>query len=173
MRKLLICVVALSLIAPAAQGAYSPEPPAPAPAPAPAVTPAPATAPTSTPAPAKQVVTVQTELTRINPMLYSNNFKKARTELIKINKAFPNNADVNNLLGYTSRKLKSYRASASYYSKALQINPNHLGALEYQGELFVTTKKIASAKSNLAKLLTLCGVNCSEYKDLKKAIGNK
>jgi tetratricopeptide (TPR) repeat protein len=173
MRKLLICVVALSLIAPAAQGAYSPEPPAPAPAPAPAVTPAPATAPTSTPAPAKTVATVQTELTRINPLLYSNNFKKARAELIKINKAFPNNADVNNLLGYTSRKLKSYNASASYYTKALQINPNHLGALEYQGELFVTTKKIASAKSNLAKLLTLCGVNCSEYKDLKKAIGNK
>jgi tetratricopeptide (TPR) repeat protein len=170
MRKLLICVAALSLIAPAAHGDYSPVP-----APAPAVTPAPAKAPTSTstPAPAKQVVTVQTELTRINPMLNSNDFKKARTELIKINRAFPNNADVNNLLGYTSRKLKSYSASASYYTKALQINPNHLGALEYQGELFVTTKKIASAKSNLAKLLTLCGVNCSEYKDLKKAIGNK
>ena len=170
MRKLLICVAALSLIAPAAHGDYSPVP-----APAPAVTPAPAKAPTSTstPAPAKQVVTVQTELTRINPMLNSNDFKKARTELIKINRAFPNNADVNNLLGYTSRKLKAYSASASYYTKALQINPNHLGALEYQGELFVTTKKIASAKSNLAKLLTLCGVNCSEYKDLKKAIGNK
>jgi tetratricopeptide (TPR) repeat protein len=162
MRKLLICVAALSLIAPAAHGDYSPVP---APVPAPTST--------STPAPAQQVVTVQTELTRINPMLNSNDFKKARTELIKINRAFPNNADVNNLLGYTSRKLKSYRASASYYTKALQINPNHLGALEYQGELFVTTKKIASAKSNLAKLLTLCGVNCSEYKDLKKAIGNK
>lgn len=164
MRKLLICVVALSLIAPAAHGDYSPVP---------APVPAPTSTSTSTPAPAKQVVTVQTELTRINPMLNSNDFKKARTELIKINRAFPNNADVNNLLGYTSRKLKSYRASASYYTKALQINPNHLGALEYQGELFVTTKKIASAKSNLAKLLTLCGVNCSEYKDLKKAIGNK
>jgi len=153
-------------MAPAAHGDYSPTP-------APVVTPAPSKAPTSTSTPAKPVVTVQTELTRINPMLSSNDFKKARTELIKIDKAFPNNADVNNLLGYTSRKLKSYRASASYYTKALQINPNHLGALEYQGELFVTTKKIASAKSNLAKLLTLCGVNCSEYKDLKKAIGNK
>jgi tetratricopeptide (TPR) repeat protein len=170
-RKLIICVVALSLIAPAAQGAYKPEPPAPSPAPAAT----PATAPTPSPSstPAKPVVTVETELTRINPMLNSNDFKKARTELIKINNAFPNNADVNSLLGYTSRKLKSYSVSASYYTKALQINPNHLGALEYQGELFVTTKKIASAKSNLAKLLTLCGVNCSEYKDLKKAIGNK
>jgi tetratricopeptide (TPR) repeat protein len=166
MRKLLICIAVLSLMAPAAHGDYSPTP-------APVVTPAPSKAPTSTSTPAKPVVTVQTELTRINPMLSSNDFKKARTELIKIDKAFPNNADVNNLLGYTSRKLKSYRASASYYTKALQINPNHLGALEYQGELFVTTKKIASAKSNLAKLLTLCGVNCSEYKDLKKAIGNK
>jgi tetratricopeptide (TPR) repeat protein len=121
----------------------------------------------------KPLVTVQTELTRINPMLYSNDFKNARTELMKINRAFPNNADVNNLLGYTSRKLKLYSSSATYYTKALQINPNHLGALEYQGELFVITKKIASAKSNLAKLLALCGADCGEYQDLKKVIGNK
>jgi len=106
-------------------------------------------------------------------MLVAKDYKKVRAELIKINVAFPNNADVNNLLGFTSRKLKLYSSSASYYSTALQINPNHIGALEYQGELFVVTNKIGSAKSNLAKLLTLCGADCDEYQDLKKAIGNK
>jgi hypothetical protein len=60
-----------------------------------------------------------------------------------------------------------------YYSKALRIDPNHLGALEYQGELFVETKKIPSAKKNLAKLKSLCGATCEEYLDLKKAIGKK
>jgi hypothetical protein len=35
------------------------------------------------------------------------------------------------------------------------------------------TKKTSDAKKNLAKLKSLCGVNCEEYIDLKKAIGNK
>ncbi len=54
-----------------------------------------------------------------------------------------------------------------------KINPNHLGALEYQGELFLQTKKVSSAKKNLAKLKKLCGENCEEYLDLKQAIGNR
>jgi hypothetical protein len=45
--------------------------------------------------------------------------------------------------------------------------------LEYQGELFLLTKKVANAKKNLAKLKSLCGTSCEEYLDLKKAIGTK
>jgi tetratricopeptide (TPR) repeat protein len=90
-----------------------------------------------------------------------------------IDKAFPNNADVNNLLGYSSRNLNQYSAAAIYYSKALKIDPKHLGALEYQGVLFLKTNKLASAKSNLAKLKALCGVSCEEYKDLLKEIGSR
>jgi cytochrome c-type biogenesis protein CcmH/NrfG len=59
------------------------------------------------------------------------------------------------------------------YSKALKIDPKHLGALEYQGELFVIQKKLTLAKKNLAMLKKLCGIDCDEYQDLKKAIGNK
>ena len=126
-----------------------------------------------TPTPIAPVRSVQSELARITPMLYSNDFRVARAELQKINRAFPNDADVNNLLGFTSRKLRLFTSSASFYNKALKINPNHLGALEYQGELFVTTKKIAAARSNLAKLKVLCGEDCTEYKDLLKAIGTR
>ena len=86
---------------------------------------------------------------------------------------FKNNADINNLLGYSSRKLKQYKPAATYYEKALKINPNHLGALEYQGELFVLTNKVSAAKKNLVKLEKLCGLKCGEYLDLKKAIGKK
>ena len=106
-------------------------------------------------------------------MIDSKDYKGARTELFAIDKAFANNANINNLLGYTSRKLKLYSASATYYIKALKIDPTHLGALEYQGELFVVTKKIAAAKANLKKIGQLYGTNIEEYKDLKKAIGNK
>ena len=106
-------------------------------------------------------------------MISAKNYNAALTALLVADKEFPNNADINNLLGYTSRNLKQYAQASTYYTKSLKIDPKHLGALEYQGELFMLTKKTADAKKNLAKLKSLCGVNCEEYVDLKKAIGNK
>ena len=139
-----------------------------APAPAPVATPT----PTPTPTPAA-VKTVNDELAKVTVLLNAKNFKQALTDLKVIDSEFKDNADVNNLLGYSSRKLKQYKPAATYYEKALKINPNHLGALEYQGELFVLTNKVSSAKKNLVKLEKLCGLKCGEYLDLKKAIGKK
>ena len=145
--------------------------PAPAPVVAPTPTPTPTqAAPTPTPAAAKSV---NSELAKVTTLLNANNFKQALSDLKVIDSEFKNNADVNNLLGYSSRKLKQYKPAATYYEKALKINPNHLGALEYQGELFVLTNKVSSAKKNLVKLEKLCGLKCGEYLDLKKAIGKK
>lgn len=180
--KLKVGVVVLALMsftAPAFSAGYT-EPVAPKAESSPAATPKAPTAATTAPAagqstaPTKpSAVTVQSELTRVNALLAAENYTAARSELVKIDKVFRNNADVNNLLGYSSRKLKMYGSSATYYTRALKINPSHLGALEYQGELFVATNKIALAKKNLEKLEALCGVDCVEYKDLKAAIGNK
>jgi len=145
--------------------------PAPAPVVAPTPTPTPTTAaPTPTPAAVK---TVNDELAKVTVLLNAKNFKQALADLKVIDSEFKNNADVNNLLGYSSRKLKQYKPAATYYEKALKINPNHLGALEYQGELFVLTNKVSAAKKNLVKLEKLCGLKCGEYLDLKKAIGKK
>jgi len=147
--------------------------PAPAPVVAPTPTPTPTptqAAPTPTPAAAKSV---NSELAKVTNLLNANNFKQALADLKIIDSEFKNNADVNNLLGYSSRKLKQYKPAASYYEKALRIDPNHLGALEYQGELFVLTNKLSAAKKNLTKLEKLCGLKCGEYLDLKKAIGKK
>jgi len=146
-----------------------------APAPAPVATPTPTPTPTQaaqtpTPAAAKSV---NSELAKVTTLLNANNFKQALADLKIIDSEFKNNADVNNLLGYSSRKLKQYKPAATYYEKALKLNPNHLGALEYQGELFVLTNKVAAAKKNLVKLEKLCGLSCDEYLDLKKAIGKK
>ena len=143
----------------------------PAPVVAPTPTPTPTTAaPTPTPAAVK---TVNDELAKVTVLLNAKNFKQALADLKVIDSEFKNNADVNNLLGYSSRKLKQYKPAATYYEKALKINPNHLGALEYQGELFVLTNKVSAAKKNLVKLEKLCGLKCGEYLDLKKAIGKK
>ena len=142
------------------------------PAPVVSATPTPAKT-TPTPAPSVASKNVNTELTKIRSLIAAKNFSAALSALKVADKAFPNNADINNLLGYSARNLKQYKPAATYYVKALKIDPNHLGALEYQGELFMLTKKTSDAKKNLAKLNSLCGVNCEEYIDLKKAIGNK
>ena len=150
----------------------------PTPAPVVSAVPTPAkTTPTpvasATPTPTVAVKNVNTELTKIRSLIEAKNFSAALTALQAADKSFPNNADINNLLGYSARNLKQYKPAATYYAKALKIDPKHLGALEYQGELFMLTKKTSDAKKNLAKLKSLCGVNCEEYIDLKKAIGNK
>jgi tetratricopeptide (TPR) repeat protein len=182
MQKLVLTLL-LSLITPSAYAADTGGS-APAPAPVPAATPTPT--PTPTPTTKYEVVTpaatptqtpatknLSTDLTAIRSLIASKNFSAALTSLKIADRNYPNNADINNLLGYSARNLKQNKAAATYYTKALRIDPNHLGALEYQGELFVMTKKISAAKSNLAKLKRLCGVNCEEYLELKKAIGNR
>lgn len=148
------------------------------PAPVVSATPTPAKATpapvaSATPTPSVVVKNLSTELTKIRSLISAKNFASAMTALQAADKTFPNNADINNLLGYSARNLKQYKPAATYYAKALKIDPKHLGALEYQGELFMLTKKTSDAKKNLAKLKSLCGVNCGEYIDLKKAIGNK
>ena len=139
-------------------------------------TPAPTATKTPTPTPTTPAAVAKTlsgELATTRALIAKKDFTSALAALKIADKDFPNNADVNNLLGYSARNLKQYKPAATYYTKALKIDPKHLGALEYQGELFMLTKKTADAKKNLAKLKSLCGDKCEEYLDLKKAIGNK
>lgn len=83
--------------------------------------------------------------------------------------AEPRNADALNLMGYVLRRSGNLPQAASYYGAALAANPNHLGALEYQGELFLMQGNAAAAQANLAKLQDLCG-SCEEERDLAAAI---
>lgn len=83
----------------------------------------------------------------------------------------PSNADALNLMGYASRKSGALEQAEQYYNAALAIDPNHLGALEYQGELFVMTGRVDMAKANLEKLVALCGT-CEEQADLAEALAD-
>ena len=106
----------------------------------------------------------------VQSLVYGKKYKKAEKRLISLEVKFPQNADIQNYLGFVSRKMDKLGKSDAYYKKALQINPMHKGALEYQGELFLQYKNVQKAKANLKLLERICGVNCEEYKDLKKAI---
>tara|TARA_B100000575_G_C23037638_1_gene597217 strand:- start:48 stop:602 length:555 start_codon:yes stop_codon:yes gene_type:complete len=82
----------------------------------------------------------------------------------------PDNADAWNLIGFSSRNLGDYVTSEEAYDKALAINPNHKGALEYKGELYLTLGNLAGAEELLARLRKSCSFNCSEVKDLNDAV---
>jgi len=62
------------------------------------------------------------------------------------------------------------RAAERYYDEALRIEPQHRGALEYSGELYLQTGNLAKAEQRLAALDKACRFGCEEYSDLKKAI---
>jgi predicted Zn-dependent protease len=86
--------------------------------------------------------------------------------LAPVVKADPKNADAWNLMGFASRKLKNYAEAARYYDIALRTDPRHVGALEYQGELFVETGAYDKARQNLKMLRAICGT-CEESQDLQ------
>ena len=64
------------------------------------------------------------------------------------------------------------KLAAVNYEKALDIDPKHKGALEYQGEMYITLGQLDKAKINLKKLSNICFLGCSEEKTLKKSISN-
>jgi len=84
--------------------------------------------------------------------------------------AEPNNADANNLMGYSLRKSGNLQRAEGFYLKALKLSPKHKGANEYLGELYVETGNLAKAKARLEVLESICGTGCEEYQDLKAAI---
>lgn len=82
-------------------------------------------------------------------------------------------ADVYNLLGFSLRNSGDMKGAQTYYSKALDYNPEHKGALEYQGEMFVKLGQFDKAQANLVKLAKLCPQGCEEREDLEEAIKTK
>ena len=79
-------------------------------------------------------------------------------------------ADVYNLLGFSLRKSGDYAQAYTWYRKALEFEPNHKGALEYLGELYVERGELAKAREHVSLLRRLCPDGCEELDDLTQAI---
>ena len=74
------------------------------------------------------------DLTSVRAKIAAEDYKGALAELRDL--AEDNQqADVYNLLGFTLRKTGDYQTALTYYTKALDLAPGHLGAHEYLGEL--------------------------------------
>jgi tetratricopeptide (TPR) repeat protein len=79
-------------------------------------------------------------------------------------------ADAFNLLAFSQRNMGDFRSALENYFRALALDPDHLGALEYLGELYVKTGEMDKARALLARLEQLCPAGCEEREDLEKAI---
>jgi tetratricopeptide (TPR) repeat protein len=112
------------------------------------------------------------DLTSVQAKIAAKDYAGALTELRGIAET-TQQADVYNLMGFTLRKTGDYRTSLTYYTKALELQPDHKAAREYLGELYVETGDMAKANEQLATLAKLCPSGCEELDDLRKAIAAK
>jgi tetratricopeptide (TPR) repeat protein len=78
--------------------------------------------------------------------------------------------DVLNYMGFASRKLGRLDDALTYYGEALAIDPNHLGANEYLGELYIQMGDLGRARRQLARLDNLCAYGCTQREELARWI---
>jgi tetratricopeptide (TPR) repeat protein len=112
------------------------------------------------------------DLTSVRAKIKAKNYAAALADLRDLAEDVQQ-ADVYNLLGFTLRKTGDYKTSLTYYTKALELQPEHKAAREYLGELYVETGNMEKAKEQLAILTKLCPGGCEEREDLQKAISAK
>ena len=133
-------------------------------------------APALLPAPALAVDNMSStdapDLTSVRAKIKAQNYAAALAELRDLAEDVQQ-ADVYNLLGFTLRKTGDFKTSLTYYTKALELQPDHKAAREYLGELYIETGNIEKAKEQLAVLAKLCPAGCEEREDLQKAISAK
>ena len=109
--------------------------------------------------------------------IYNKKYDKSLKLLKKLTKREDlgtRRADIYNLLGFSYRKLENPELDKSFaaYMMALEIDPEHAGAHEYLGELYLMRDQKNQAIRMLSKLENLVGKNADEYKDLLQAIEN-
>ena len=102
-------------------------------------------------------------------LVKSKKFDKAVVILEELLKDSKNssNPDILNDYAFSLRNLKQFDKAEKFYLAALKIDPKHVGANEYLGELYLQTKRPEQAKKIL-EILKNC--NCEEYKELKEQV---
>ena len=112
------------------------------------------------------------DLTAVRAKIKAKDFAAAIADLNGMIDKGVQHADVYNLLGFSLRKSGDLKTASTFYKKALDFDPEHKGALEYQGELYVQTGELAKARENAVRLQKLCPQGCEQLEDLQKAIAD-
>lgn len=118
-----------------------------------------------------QGTSVTKDFKNAQKLIYSKKYEKAIDILISLEDKKPigfSKADLYNYLGFATRKKNNpnYEDAEEYYLLALSIDANHIGALEYLGELYFETDRLGQSEELLIKLGAAAGENSVEYKEL-------
>jgi len=85
------------------------------------------------------------DLTSVRTKIKAKDYAGALAELRELADDVQH-ADVYNLMGYTLRKTGDFKTSLTYYTKAIEMQPEHKAAREYLGELYVETGNMVSGE---------------------------
>ncbi len=102
--------------------------------------------------------------------LERRDWKEAAGRFAKAALRDPENADLQNYLGYSYRNQDRYDLAFEHYKRALALDPRHKGAHEYIGETYLKVGDLASAERHLAALIELCPLSCEQLDDLRREI---
>jgi len=112
-----------------------------------------------------------TDLEKVQALVDAESYSEA-INLLKVYLASENdNADYHNLMGFSLRKTDDFEGSLEHYFKALELDPEHLGANEYLGELYLMLDDLENAQSQLEALVSFgCDAGCEQYDMLAQRI---
>ncbi len=103
-------------------------------------------------------------------LINQERFAEAFAALESAQSAIGPHPDVLNYLGFVSRRLGRLDTALAYYDRALALDPNHLGATEYLGELYIQMGDLHRARAQLAQLDALCAYGCAQREELARWI---
>ena len=104
--------------------------------------------------------------------LDSKNWNAAIKSLSSAARRNPDNADIQNYLGFAYRKSGKLDLAFKHYNRALSLDPRHRGAHEYIGEAYLMKGDPKSAEKHLKALREICSLTCEELTDLEREIAN-
>ncbi|THD77052.1 MAG: tetratricopeptide repeat protein [Phenylobacterium sp.] len=103
-------------------------------------------------------------------LINQKRYDEALASLAGAQAKFGLHPDILTYEGYAWRKKGDYARAEQFYRQALALDPAHIGAIEYYGELKVATGDLGGAKKLLARLDGLCTYGCADAEELRRWI---
>lgn len=103
-------------------------------------------------------------------LINTERYADALDTLARTQAAIGPHPDVLNYMGFASRRLGRTEEALGYYREALALDPDHLGANEYLGELYIQMGRMEDARAQLARLDQLCAYSCAQREELARWI---
>lgn len=103
-------------------------------------------------------------------LINERRYDEALASLAAARAAFGPHPDILTYEGYAWRKKGDFARAEQFYRQALAVDPDHIGTIEYYGELKVATGDVAGAKKMLARLDQLCAFGCADAEELRRWI---